>query len=201
MESQKIKILLTKYWEGTSTLEEEAQLRKLFSGDVPVDEKQYAVLFDYKKAAAVEPDEDFNLDFLDGQLAGGKQSEVKSISGLVKWSMSIAATVLIVVMSVMYQWNGNSSDIAGDQDLALRAAAIDQVVHAVEAAQQGRLAAPARPDESRDLPIRYVQVNVLQRLYFVVEQVQILHANRRLAHLRDRLFRCGPGEVLQAELG
>jgi hypothetical protein len=51
-----------------------------------------------------------------------------------------------------------------DQDLAVDPADVDQVVHAVEAAQQGRLAAAAGADESGDAIFRQVHADILQRL-------------------------------------
>ena len=46
------------------------------------------------------------------------------------------------------------------EDHALDPGALDQVVHAVEAAQHGRLAAPGRPDERGDLVLVDVEVDL-----------------------------------------
>jgi hypothetical protein len=49
---------------------------------------------------------------------------------------------------------------AADADVALVAHAVDQVVHAVEAAQQGGLAAAGGADEGGDLAARDLHVDV-----------------------------------------
>jgi len=64
MESQRIKILLDRYWEGISSVEEEAQLRAVFGTEVPKDEAQYSVLFSYRELAGSQKEEDFDLSFL-----------------------------------------------------------------------------------------------------------------------------------------
>ena len=48
-----------------------------------------------------------------------------------------------------------------------------EVVHAVEGAQQRRLAAARGADEGGDLLVRDVEVDVLQRLVPAVEEVQV----------------------------
>ncbi|MCP4121624.1 MAG: hypothetical protein GY751_07705 [Bacteroidetes bacterium] len=105
MESQKIKILLDKYWDGTSTLEEEASLRETFSHEIPSDEKQYALLFEYRSITGSDSGEDFNLDFLPtDELNAENPLKKAEMPSFVKWSMGIAATLLIAIMSVTYQW-------------------------------------------------------------------------------------------------
>jgi len=104
MESQKIKILLDKYWDGTSTLEEEASLRETFSHEIPSDEKQYALLFEYRSITGSDNGEDFNLDFLSTDEVNAGRSVKVEMPSFVKWSMGIAASLLIAVMSVTYQW-------------------------------------------------------------------------------------------------
>ena len=63
---------------------------------------------------------------------------------------------------------------------------VDQVVHAVQAAEQGRLAAAGGPDEGRDLVPREVDGDVVQGLVAAVEEAQIRHLN-------DRVLPLGPG--------
>ena len=53
-----------------------------------------------------------------------------------------------------------------------------QVVHAVEAAQKGALAASRRADERGDAPIGYRHVQILERVVFAVPEVEPL--DRRL---------------------
>ena len=88
----------------------------------------------------------------------------------------------------------------GDEDLAFSAATVDQVVHAVEATQQCRLAAATGSDERSDLPAGNIKLNIPERLYFVVEQVQFLYPNRRLTHRFGRGSRLGFRQVFQARL-
>src|SRR3546814_21131364 len=56
-------------------------------------------------------------------------------------------------------------------DLALDPAVLDHVVHAVEATQEGGLAAARRPDERRHLPLMNVEPDIVERLLFAVEDV------------------------------
>jgi hypothetical protein len=63
-------------------------------------------------------------------------------------------------------------------DLTLDAAAVDQVVHAVEAAQQRGLATAAGADERGDLLLRDAQADVLQRLLGAVEQIEPVDLGR-----------------------
>lgn len=58
MEFNKIRELLDRYWDGTSTLEEEEALRSFFSrewADLPADLKEAQPLFSYFAAAAEMP--------------------------------------------------------------------------------------------------------------------------------------------------
>jgi hypothetical protein len=57
------------------------------------------------------------------------------------------------------------------QDSALDAAAVDEVVHAIEAAQQGGLATTTGPDEGDHVSIGDLDVHVVQRLLLTVEEV------------------------------
>ena len=66
-----------------------------------------------------------------------------------------------------------------ERDLALDAAALNEVVHAVERLEQGRLAAARRADEGRHLVGREVEVDVLERMEVAVVQVETLDAHLR----------------------
>src|SRR5258706_7491311 len=70
-----------------------------------------------------------------------------------------------------------------EQDLARDAHAVDQVLHAVDAAQQGRLPAARGSDQGRDLALRNVELDAVQRLCLAVPQREIAHAERRLLEL------------------
>ena len=64
-------------------------------------------------------------------------------------------------------------------------AAGDQVVHAVEAAQERGLAAARRADERRDAILVDVERDVLQRLLLTIENADMLRAHLRFAVGRD----------------
>ena len=53
--------------------------------------------------------------------------------------------------------------VAIEQNLAFDAAAINHVVHAIEAAQQRRFTAAGGPNQRRDAMLRDLQINVIQR--------------------------------------
>src|SRR5690625_7548528 len=59
-----------------------------------------------------------------------------------------------------------------EKNLALYPTAIDQVIHPVEAAQQGRLTATTGPDKRRDAFFGYVQINAVQCPICAVKQLQ-----------------------------
>ncbi len=72
--------------------------------------------------------------------------------------------------------------LAVERDLAADPAAVDHVVHAVEAAQEGRLAAARGADQRRHHPFRHVEVDVEQGLLLTV-----MHGDLAAMHLRDYL--------------
>ena len=117
MGSQKIKILLDKYWNGKSSIKEEAQLQKLFDKDVPLDEKKYDVLFQYKKLQDLDIEGDFSLDFLPEEIISEKETKVVKMPAFVKWSIGVAATVLIAIMSITYQWSDTNKVNAQNDEL------------------------------------------------------------------------------------
>ncbi len=65
--------------------------------------------------------------------------------------------------------------VAVQVDGAFYAATVHQVVHAVEGAQQGRLAAARRADEGSDALLGDIHADVEQRLFVAVEQAQARH--------------------------
>ncbi|MCY1432221.1 hypothetical protein D9M71_482120 [compost metagenome] len=86
-----------------------------------------------------------------------------------------------------------------EADLAVDAAAVDQIVHAVEGAQQGRLAATGRADEGGDAVLRDVQADVEQRLLVAVEQVEAGHLEgHRLAGQVEGLLLAAEGADVDA---
>jgi hypothetical protein len=64
--------------------------------------------------------------------------------------------------------------LAADLDFAFDPHVIDEVVHAVEAAEQGGFSAAAGPDEGGDHALTDGHGDVLQRLGRAVEKAQIL---------------------------
>src|SRR3954452_17646603 len=73
-----------------------------------------------------------------------------------------------------------------EPDVALGAAALDRVVHAVEAAQEGGLAAAGRADQRGDLTLRDIHADVEQGLLGAVPEVDLVrrHLGRRAGRHR-----------------
>ncbi len=70
------------------------------------------------------------------------------------------------------------------ENLAFDSGAWDQVIHAVDAAQHGALAAPGWPDERRDLVFRHVEGDAGDRQEVAIEDLQIAerHERTRVVH-------------------
>src|SRR5690349_7252680 len=83
--------------------------------------------------------------------------------------------------------------LAIQQDLAFGALLGIELEHAVQRAQQRRLAAARRADEGGDLLLGDVEVDVLQRVEAAVEEVQVAH--RELGALAQRGFDLGVHEI------
>lgn len=66
-------------------------------------------------------------------------------------------------------------------DLALDAASADLAVHKVEAAQEGRLAATGRADESGDLAFVEIERGAVQRMMVAVVDVDVARRKDNLA--------------------
>ena len=96
MDYNNIRKLLDKYWEGESSIQEEAQLRDFFAGnDVPEDLKAYQPLFRFFQ---MEQDKNLNADF-DKKLIQQLQSSEKPIAKVRKLSfylVRIAAAGLLL---------------------------------------------------------------------------------------------------------
>src|SRR5690625_7322638 len=73
-----------------------------------------------------------------------------------------------------------------EKNLALYPTAIDQVIHPVEAAQQGGLTAATGPDKRRDAFFGYVQINAVQCPICAVKQLQVPEAEIGRASCRER---------------
>ncbi len=65
--------------------------------------------------------------------------------------------------------------VAIEVDGAFDTAAVDQIIHAVEAAQQSRLAATGRADKGRHTLARDVHADVIQRLLLAVVKAEVRH--------------------------
>ena len=78
--------------------------------------------------------------------------------------------------------------VAVEQDLALGALLRIELVHAVERAQQRRLAAARWADKGGDLALGNLQVDALERVETAVVEVQVAHRDLGLLGL-DRCFR------------
>ncbi len=103
MESPKIKILLEKYWSGNSNLEEESELKRFFQNGIPESDKQYKILFSYAESLKANTT-DFDLNFLDEVI---QKNSKKSVGNAKKswWiPMSVADSIVVMMMSVSYQW-------------------------------------------------------------------------------------------------
>jgi len=103
MESPKIKIILEKYWNGNSNLEEEAELKRYFLNGIPESEKQYKIWFSYTENLQAKTT-DFDLSFLDEAIQN--QTSKSYFNNKKSWwiPMSVAASIVVMIMSVSYQW-------------------------------------------------------------------------------------------------
>src|SRR5262249_27318883 len=91
-------------------------------------------------------------------------------------------------------------------DLAGHTGAVDRVVHPVETAQEGRLAAARRPDERGHLVLTHVEIDVEQCLLLAVEDADLGAAHLDLfvgcrAHLASHgLLECVVGHYVHNPL-
>jgi len=102
MESQRIKTLLDKYYQGETTLEEEKLLKEHFSKNSPSDidlADKYLVDFFLANKTQIPVDLDEQLDNL---IENEWERETKlKFSTILKWAGSVAA-VLIVALGILY---------------------------------------------------------------------------------------------------
>lgn len=98
MDSNRIEELLTRYWEGETTLEEETHLREYFShNEVPEHLKETATLFQY--FAQHKNKEVLDTSFDDAVIRKATMPKTKSINWFYN-SMRIAAGVVVLCVSV-----------------------------------------------------------------------------------------------------
>ncbi|MEM1321054.1 MAG: hypothetical protein AAGG75_12445 [Bacteroidota bacterium] len=98
MDYNQIKLLLDKYWEGETSLEEEVQLRAYFAQDnIPEDLKPLQPLFAFFAAEQqLELDEDFERKLLT-QLEEPAPPRIAPRLRLYQWGARAAALALLVV--------------------------------------------------------------------------------------------------------
>lgn len=115
MESQRIHILLQKYFEAETTLEEENELITYFtSGEVDEKLKMYIPMFSGIRDISTEENADLSDELMDYILESEHKEKVKYRW---MWQMvtGIAASVIVVMLSVNYynsrtQWKDTFTD-------------------------------------------------------------------------------------------
>lgn len=98
MDSEQIDVLLNKYWDGETSLEEEQQLKMYFrNASVPEQHKEAAVLFRYF-------DQHKNKSLTDASFDEKVLRKIKrpgkTVSLLIYNSMRIAAGIIVLVLAV-----------------------------------------------------------------------------------------------------
>ncbi len=94
MDSNAIKILLEKYWEGTTSLEEETQLRIYFNGDQVADEfKSFQPLFQFFQ---LEKEQELPEDFTERVVDNLPEQKPARVYNL-RWGMRIAAAIALII--------------------------------------------------------------------------------------------------------
>ena len=115
MESQRIHILLQKYFEAESTLDEENELINYFnSGEVDEELKPYVPLFSGLKDLSVNEDADLGEDLMNYILESEHKEKVRY-----RWMWQVvtgvAASVILVMLAVNFystqnQWDDTFTD-------------------------------------------------------------------------------------------
>ncbi len=102
MDSQRIKTLLDKYYQGDTTLEEEKLLKEYFIQNNPLDfDIADKYLVDYFLASKIQIPVDLN-EQLDSLIENEWENETKlRFSTILKWAGSVAA-VLIIALGILY---------------------------------------------------------------------------------------------------
>ena len=115
MESQRIHILLQRYFEAETTLEEENELITYFtSGEVDEELKMYVPMFSGIRDISVEENANLNDELMDYILESEHKEKVK-YRWMWKMVTGIAASVIVVMLSVNYynsrtQWKDTFTD-------------------------------------------------------------------------------------------
>lgn len=97
MDCKRIEILLEKYWQCTTTLEEEKELRSCFNGEeiLPPGLEEYRDFFEYQEAERnIRLDQDFDRKILN-QLSSGKEQERRTPILLRR----VAAAIVVVFVA------------------------------------------------------------------------------------------------------
>jgi hypothetical protein len=115
MESQKIQILLQKYFEAETTLYEENELINYFnSGEVAEEFKPYIPMFSGLKALSLNENSDLGDNLMDHILESEHKEKLKY-----RWMWQVvtgvAASVILVMLAVNFyssqrQWNDTFTD-------------------------------------------------------------------------------------------
>ena len=106
MDLKQVEIVLDRYWEGNSSLEEEKQLQQFFTyGEVPEKLKIYRPLF---LPPEIEIQPDLGLDF-DMQVIGKIQPEKKKKS-LEVWKIAAIGIILVGLSIGLYKMDKNYND-------------------------------------------------------------------------------------------
>src|SRR5665647_2153194 len=110
MESQRIYILLHKYFEAESTLDEESELINYFnSGEVDDELKPYVPMFSGLKVLSVNEDAELGDDLMNYILESEHKEKVKY-----RWMWQIvtgvAASVILVMLAVNFYSNQSQWD-------------------------------------------------------------------------------------------
>lgn len=119
MESQRIHILLQKYFEAESTLDEENELINYFnSGDVDESLNQYIPMFSGMKELRTEANQNLGEDLMNYILESEHREKLKY-----RWMWQlvtgVAASVILVMLAVNYYSSGNAwKDTFKDPDQA-----------------------------------------------------------------------------------
>ena len=98
MDLNRVEILLERYWNCVSTVEEENELKLLFnSKDVPDELKDSATLFKYfERQKGATLDENFNQDIIE-KIKLQKTPVIRKINSRFRNYMQVAAAVLVIL--------------------------------------------------------------------------------------------------------
>ncbi len=119
MESQKINILLQKYFEAETTLDEENELINYFnSGEVVAELKSFVPMFSGLKSLSVDENKDMGDDLMNYILESEHKEKLKY-----RWMWQVvtgvAASVILVMLAVNFYSNQTKwKDTFTDPDMA-----------------------------------------------------------------------------------